>query len=387
MVEIKEKSKCCGCHACYNVCPARAIEMVKDENGFDYPKINRQKCLECNLCENVCPVLNKISIDNHPISYACYNKNEEIRLNSSSGGVFSLLAEYIMSEKGIVYGASFDGDWKVNHIRIEDKNQLNKLRTSKYVQSKIGDTYQQAKNDLNNGKKVLFTGTPCQIEGFLNFLGKEYDNLYTQDIICHGVPSQKVWEKYLEYREKLDKNHPMRINFRQKDDGWNLYALLLQYNNSAYKTNHDDDLFMQAFLRNACLRDSCYNCSSKSKNRRSDVTLADFWGIDNIAPGLNDNKGTSLVILNTDKGEEMFENIKDYMVWRKVDFEESIKYNPSMFKSVEMPKYRDEFFSNIEKMEFDNLVKKYTVKIGKRNIFVRIINKMKRLLKKLFTFK
>lgn len=386
MISIEDKTNCCGCHACYNICPKNAIEMAVDEKGFKYPRIDETKCIGCNLCEKVCPILNKKEVVNEPVSYACYNKNEEVRKNSSSGGIFTLLAEKILEKNGVIYGASFNNEWLVEHIRIDNKNDLYKLRTSKYLQSSINDTYKQAKKDLDENRLVLFTGTPCQVNGFISYLnGKQYDNLYTQDIICHGVPSPKVWIKYLNYREKLDGQCPMRINFRQKDDGWNLYALLLQYHNNAYKINHRDDLFMQAFLRNACLRDSCYSCSFKSKNRQTDITLADFWGVEDIVPEFNDNKGTSLLIVNTKKGEKLFENIKDKMIFQETDFESSIKPNPSMYESVNKPKNSDDFFENLDNYTFNELVDKYTIKPKKSSVFRRGINKIKIIIKKLIT--
>lgn len=384
MIKIEDKTKCCGCHACYNVCPKNAIEMIEDDKGFKYPNINEDVCINCNLCEKVCPVLKKVEVENIPVSYACYNKNEEVRKNSSSGGIFTLLAEKILEKNGVIYGASFNDAWLVEHIRIDNKDELYKLQTSKYLQSSINDTYKQAKNDLDNNKLVLFTGTPCQVNGFISYLrGKTYDNLYTQDIICHGVPSPKVWKKYLKYREELDGKHPMRINFRQKDEGWNMFALLLQYKDSVYKTNHRDDLFMQAFLRNACLRDSCYNCSFKSKNRQTDITLADFWEVENIVPEFNDNKGTSLLIVNTEKGEKLFESIKNKMIFQESDFESSIRPNPSIYESVSKPKNSEEFFDNLDNYTFDELVDKYTIKPQKPSVFRRGINKIKRIIKKL----
>lgn len=383
MINITDKTKCSGCSACLNICPKKAISMKEDEKGFRYPNIDYNACINCNLCEKVCPIINKKEIKNSPKAYACYNKNEKVRMESSSGGIFSLLAEYILENNGVIYGAAFNDEWNVEHLRIENLDELYKLRTSKYLQSNIKNTYSLAKKDLDDDKIVLFTGTPCQVNGFISYLGnKIYDNLYTQDIICHGVPSPKVWKKYLEYRKKQDSESPVRINFRQKDDGWNLYALLLQYNNNAYKINHNNDLFMQAFLRNASLRDSCYDCSFKSKNRQTDITLADFWGVDNVISGFNDNKGTSLVIVNTEKGRKLFDKIEKEIVSKEVDFEESIKYNPSMYTSVKIPQKRDEFFENLDNLNFDELVKEYTVKPRKENLIKRILRKCKKILKK-----
>ncbi len=384
MINIEDKSKCCGCHACFNVCPKNAIEMKEDEKGFKYPIVDNKKCINCGLCEKVCPIIKKDKIENMPKAYACYNKDEKIRIESSSGGVFTLLAEHILKNNGIIFGAAFDDEFGVKHIKIDKKEELYKLRTSKYLQSNIGTTYKDVKNILEDGKVVLFTGTPCQVNGLYSFLGKEYSNLYTQDIICHGVPSPKVWKKYLDFRKKEDSKSPMRINFRQKDDGWNLYALLLQYdNNNAYKTNHSDDLFMQAFLRDACLRESCYSCYFKEKNRKTDITLADFWGINNVLPEMNDDKGTSLVIVNTKNGQELFNNIKNDMIFKEVNFEQSVQYNKSMYQSVAKPALREEFFNNLDILEFDELVEKYTIKPKQPTFIRKFIRKVKKIAKKI----
>lgn len=376
--------KCNGCHVCFNICPQSAIEMKEDEKGFKYPVIDNEKCTNCGLCERKCPVLNKKeNKPNTPKAYACYNKNEEIRLQSSSGGIFTLLAEYILDNNGAIFGAAFDEKFMVKHILVENKKDLDKLRTSKYLQSDIGDIYKQAKELLNNNRLVLFTGTPCQINGLFTYLGKEYDNLYTQDIICHGVPSPKVWKKYLEYRKKKDNADPIKINFREKTEGWILFSLYFKYaDEKKYEKNQTVDLYMQAFLRDACLRDSCYECSFKEKNRKSDITLADFWGIQNVLPEMHDDKGTSLVIVNTEKGQKLYDAIKDKMIYKEVDFEESIKYNTSMYKSVEKNKSRDKFFENLDKLEFDELVKKYAP-VKKPSFVRRVLRKCKKIAKKI----
>lgn len=385
MIEIKDTEKCSGCSACYNCCPVGAIVMRADSKGFKYPQVNKDKCIKCNKCSNICPVINinKNNNENKSLrkAYACYNKEEKIRLESSSGGVFTLLAIEILNQGGIVFGAALDDEFKVRHICIKDKVDLYKLRTSKYVQSEINECYKLAKEYLDKEQKVLFTGTPCQLGGLDAYLGKEYKNLYKQDIICHGVPSPLVWEKYKEFRKKIDNKKPIYINFRNKDSGWKIYNLMFKYSEEdEYKKNQHEDLFMQAFLRDACLRDSCYNCSFKSKDRNTDITLADFWGIDKIRPEINDDKGLSLVIVNTEKGMKLFETLKDDLVIYEMDFEESINYNKSMFKSVAKPKNRDKFFENLDKLSFDKLVKKYTInKNG--NLLKRIIRKLKKKIK------
>lgn len=384
MIDITDKTKCCGCYGCYNICPKNAITMKEDEKGFKYPIVDKEKCIQCGLCKKICPILNKKQVQSFQKAYACYNKDEEVRMNSSSGGIFSLLAEYILNNNGVIYGASFNSQWQVEHIRIDKKEDLVKLRTSKYVQSSINETYKLAKEDLENGVKVLFTGTPCQVNGLFRYLQKEYENLYTQDIICHGVPSPKVWKKYLEYRKKEDNESPLQINHRNKEEGWEKWALELLYTNSKYKMNKDNDLFIQAFLRDAILRDSCYKCSFKDKNRESDITLADFWGINKILPKMNDGKGISLVIVNTRKGEKIFNELHKKMIWKETNFEQSIQHNPSMIMSVNKPQYSDEFFINLDSLEFDELVDKYTIKPKKTSFVRRCIRKCKKIIKTVY---
>lgn len=381
MIEITDKTKCCGCHACYNICPKGAIKMKQDEKGFEYPVIYKEKCINCGLCEKVCPIINNKQIKNEPKAYACYNKNLAIRIQSSSGGIFTLLAEEILSKGGVVFGASFNKTFEVEHIMVEKIEELEKLRGSKYTQSKIGETYKKAKEILEEGRYVLFTGTPCQIEGLKSYLRKEYDKLYTQDIICHGVPSIKVMKKYNNYLEKINNSNIEEIKHRTKINGWKEFSVFIKFkNNKQVNSDHNKDLYMQAFLKNTILRDSCYNCSFKKLNRISDITLADFWGIQNIMPELDDNKGTSLVIVNSKKGQELFENIKEKIIFKNVDIQEAIKYNMSMIESAKMDKNRKKFFENLDKLDFDKLVKKYTYQ---PSIFKKIEFKIKGVIKRI----
>lgn len=381
MIEIKNKSNCCGCHSCSNICPKDAIEMKEDIKGFKYPVINKEKCINCDLCEKVCPIINKVHTNNKPQAYACINKDEKIRLKSSSGGIFSLISESILDLKGVVFGAQFDDEFNVIHSYTEDKEKLYKFRGSKYVQSTIGDTFKKVKEFLEKDKYVLFTGTPCQIEALYSFLQKEYDKLYTQDIICHGVPSPKVWKKYKEEIENKNNSKTSKMTFRDKRNGWANYSLKWSFSNkNVYVESNHESKYMKAFLKNFSLRDSCYECNFKKKNRMSDITLADFWGIENIMPEMYNDKGTSLVILNTKKGRELFDNIKEKIESKHVDFEKSIEYNPSMIVSSTKPKNREEFFRDIEKMNFDKLQKKY---FPNPNIINRILQKIKAIIKKL----
>lgn len=378
-MEVIEHEKCCGCQACYNICPKNAISMVEDEKGFKHPKIDKEKCINCGLCRRTCPILKSSIEKKDDESYAIYNKNDEERLHSSSGGIFILLAKAILNNGGVVYGASLAENFIVKHSRVQTIADLSKLMGSKYVQSDIGISYKNVKKDLESGLKVLFTGTPCQIAGLKSYLIKEYPNLYTQDIICHGVPSPKVWEKYKEFRQKVDKDLPLEINFRNKDNGWNNYKLNFKYHNKEYKQDKNNDLYMKAFLRNVILRDSCYNCSFKGINRESDITLGDFWGVQEIMPDMFDDKGTSLIIIHSNKGKELLELIKDNCIYQKCSIEQVLKYNPALVKSsIKAQKY-EEFFTNLDKIEFDKLVKKYT---STGNIIKKIKNKIKLIIKK-----
>lgn len=383
MINIEDKQSCCGCHACFNVCPKNAIEMKTDEKGFLYPEIDKKKCIKCGLCLKACPIISnqEQSVTNFGVSaYSCYNNNDEERLNSSSGGLFILFAKEIIKRNGVVFGALLNDDNKVVHDYCEKINDLKMFMGSKYVQSTIGDSYKKVKEFLKKDKYVLFTGTPCQIEGLKSFLKKDYEKLYTQDIICHGVPSPLVWEKYKEYRKINDKNIPNSVSFRNKDNGWKLSNMKFTYDKFSYKKNQNEDLFMQAFLKNTILRDSCYNCSFKKMNRVSDITLADYWGVENIHPEFNDNKGTSLLIINSKKGEELFNLVSESIYYIKTDLNEAVKYNPSYITSVNADVNREKFFDNLDKVSFDKLVKNYTYKVP---VYRRLLGKVKRIIKKL----
>jgi len=376
MIEINEKTNCCACQACFNICPKQAIEMVEDENGFMYPKVNKEKCINCGVCEKVCPILNQTKIENTPKAFACMNKNEEVRLESTSGGIFTLIATVIIKKGGVVFGAAFDEEFGVYHTYCETIEELKKFRGSKYLQSNIKDSYKKAKEFLDSGRYVLFTGTPCQIEGFKSYLlGKEYSNLYLQDIICHGVPSPKVWKLYKEYREKKIDSNLTKMSFRsKKEEGWNRYHISMNFENQKeYTKLHNDDVYMKAFLKHLSLRESCTDCKFKKKNRISDITLADFWGIKNIKPELNDEKGTSLVIVNSGKGKELLNAISSDMICEEVNFEIAISFNKSFFKTSEKNPKSNQFFIEIEKNDFEDVVKK----------FIPAEKKMKRLLKKI----
>lgn len=351
-----QKKDCTGCHACYNICPTKSIDMKYDKEGFLYPNVNKSKCVNCNLCNKVCSSINKNKeIYNHPISYSCINKDEKIRLNSSSGGIFTLIATYVLEKKGVVFGVKFDKNFNVVHDYIENIEDLWKFRGSKYTQSKIGITYSEAKKFLNQGRIVLFTGTPCQIGGLKKFLGKEYDNLICQDIICHGVPSNFVWDEYKKIKSK--NKQISSINFRNKDTGWKKFSLRFDYKDGTYDSDTQiDDYFMKCFLRDLCLRPSCYSCNYKSIHRKSDITLADFWGVEKVNPKIFDDKGVSIMLINSPKGKQIFEEINSKMDYTEVNVDDVVKYNHNAISSVKYPKGRDIFLKKYQKKNFEQFV-------------------------------
>ena len=380
------ENRCVGCYSCYNICPTKAIQMIKNEEGFAYPQIDEKKCISCGKCKIACPVIDKKKLEQKSVAYAIYNKDEKIRLDSSSGGIFTLIAEQILNKNGVVYGAAFDDDFNVRHMKITKKEELSKLRSSTYVQSTINTTYEECENDLKSGKIVLFTGTPCQINGLKSYLNNEYDNLYTHDVICHGVPSSKVWNKYIEYRklkdcENLNENKLVNINFRSKKDGWNLYSVKFEYEKSIYEKNRLEDFYMQTFLSDICLRKSCYYCNFKGENRTADITLADFWGINRLNKSINDNKGISLIIINSKKGKEIFELIKDKGEYEEVNFNEAISFNSSYNKASKINKNRNEYFNKLDENGFLGNYKEFVEKSIKEKIVITVKKIIKKLIK------
>lgn len=381
---VSDKSFCCGCSACYDVCSKSAITMIEDKEGFEYPVIDKDKCIDCGLCTKVCPTKNKKNNQSLLEAYAAYNTDENIRLKSSSGGVFTLLAEDVLNNQGVVYGAAFDKNFEVQHIRVESVEGLERLRGSKYVQSKLDGIYNLCKKDLEMGKQVLFTGTPCQVFALKSFLRKDYDNLVCMDIICHGVPSRMVWRKYLEYRVNFAKSKIEQIAFRLKNEGWKQYAIKFTFANStAYCQNFQDDIFMRGFLRDLYLRPSCYNCQFKTKERVSDITVADFWGIDKIYPEWDDDKGMTLLIVHSSTGKKVLEKIEPKLFLKSVNIDEAIKFNTSMVKSIAINKNRESFFkSNIDAKNVENVI---TRNLDKRSLRKRISMWLRKNLRKILS--
>lgn len=363
MINIINKNECCGCGACEQRCPKHCIILQEDEEGFAYPYVNLNECINCNLCEKVCPFLNKKE-ERYPIKiYASKNKNYDVRINSSSGGLFVAIATIILRKGGVVFGAKFDSNWDVVLTYTDNERGLIDFQGSKYIQATVGNSFKDAENFLKAQRLVLFSGTSCQIAALKNFLKKDYDNLFTIDFICHGVPNKKLFHEFL--NEEIHRHYKLfrishifakpqfrykikSIKFREKSYGWKRFCFKLTITNQMGKSVNiihsifSDTTFGTFFLSNLSLRPSCYNCPAKSGRARSDLTLGDFWGINKFYEDFDDDKGVSLVIVNTNKGAKIipFKSI-DFI---EPSFEEAFAKNQGYFKSVEMRTNRDKFW-------------------------------------------
>lgn len=362
MIEICKKEECCGCYACKNICPKKCISMKSDNEGFYYPQIDKDKCIKCNLCKKVCPTINSLKSESYKHkAYACKNKNQLQRINSSSGGVFSLLCELIINNGGVVFGASFDENFEVKHIYAEKIDEYIKFRGSKYVQSSIGDSYKRAKEFLDNNRIVLFSGTQCQIKGLNLYLGKKYENLISVEIICHGVPSPKVFKAYKNGLIRRYGSNIKEINFRDKVNGWNSFSFTTKFEDEGiYSKIFRDDLYMKGFLSNLYLRPSCYKCKSKNFTSNSDISLADYWGIQYKHPEFVDDYGISLVLINSESGEQIFKSILNNVEILETQLEYAVKHNPCIVKAVEYNLNRQKFFKKLNYKNIEKSINKYT---------------------------
>lgn len=350
MINITDKHDCCGCSACASLCPKHCITMQEDGEGFLYPEVNTSDCIDCGLCEKVCHELHPYEKREPLKTIAAINKDEEVRMKSSSGGIFHILAEKVIAEGGVVFGARFDEHWQVVMDYAETMEGIRTFMGSKYVQARMANAYQDAKRFLAAGRKVLFTGTPCQIAGLHHFLRKRYDNLLTVDIICHGTPSPKVWECYLDEVVKAGRKAISNVQFRNKRDGWRRFNFAMRYDEgdssislcSQASKNH----YMRAFLSDMILRPSCHACRTKEGRSHSDITLADFWGIEKEYPSMYDDKGTGLVLVNTVKGREAI--LWDKLRCIEITPEAALGHNVAFRKSVAPHPKRDSFFAQLD---------------------------------------
>lgn len=381
MREIISKNLCTGCTACATVCPKKAISLVEDMEGFKYPVIDQDKCINCGLCKKKCPVLNTNTNNSLNKCYVGYNKSDLEREKSSSGAIFSLVANYILDNDGIVIGASFDKNNKLVHIAITNKNELDGLKGSKYLQSDLGNIYSYIKQNIKN-KKILFVGTPCQVAGIKQIVNSK--NLICLDLICHGVPSPKLFDKYIKELEQKNNGKLLNYNFRDKVTGWDTYSNTAIFENSKTTDLAKNNKYMKLFLADIALRKSCYNCKFKLGNKYSAITLGDFWGVDKQYPDMYNKKGVSAIIINTELGINLFKSVKKNMVYKECNLDEILISNISLKASSKCPKNRKKFFDDMDMLSVDKLTKKYVREI---NVIKKILLKMKQSIKnRLFKF-
>lgn len=404
MINIKSKEDCCGCSACAQRCPKQCIKMLEDEEGFLYPKVDETKCINCHLCEKVCPVANQAESRMPIDSYAAYNMDDGVRKDSSSGGIFTLLAEKVIAEGGVVFGATWNEKWQVVHTYTETKEGIAQFRGSKYIQSIIGETYKQAETFLKSGRKVLYSGTPCQIAGLRLFLRKEYDNLLTIDFICHGVPSPGVFRWYLQeeitnYAARKGRKNTVSflpihsipdgdvlmpeglsikgIHFRDKCSGWKKYSFVLllaeasaegKQNSVSLSYTLEQNSFLKGFLNDLYLRPSCHKCPAKSLKSGSDITIADYWGYKDTPNITDTDEGISAVLINTVKGQTVFDMLSLMKEKTKYDLIErtngAINHSASNFyRGLFYKKSRLSFHSRIDHIVSQRLIDKIRRKI------------------------
>ena len=362
-MKLCEVATCTGCMACVNICPINAIQTQPDKEGFLRPLIDENKCMQCGKCRSVCPQLTvRTRPDDEKKVYACWQKDRRLRKASTSGGAFSALAQWVLLHNGVIFGAGFDEKLTVVHKKVENIKDLEQLRGSKYVQSNTLLTFREVKRSLIAGKAVLYSGTACQIDGLYAFLGDRYKGqLYTIDLVCHGVPSPKIYRDYLEYQQNLHGAKVKKIFFRNKEPGWYVFGMKLVFdNNKTYKASTYEDPFIRGFLRELFLRPSCHQCSYAGIHRVADITLADFWGyMDTCRADRDNDKGISMVMLNTENGYHIFSQIREMLhIWER-PLEQAVNGNPALKKCFPPSKKREAFWRDYTTIQFSELIEKY----------------------------
>ncbi len=368
MIEIKDKKDCCGCNACGDICHVQAISFQEDQEGFWYPVIDKEKCDNCRLCEKICPIINIEKLKKNdfqkPIVYGGYSKDIVIRFDSTSGGIFSILAQSIYKQKGYVGGAIYTEDFKVVNFISNNKKDLHRLRSSKYAESYAVGLYVRIKELLISGEKVLVCGSPCQMAALRSYLRRDYDNLIIVDFLCRATNSPKVFKKYRESLERKYGSKIIAIKDKNKEHGWHSLARKITFENGDvyYGEGHEDD-YRRGYHMNVFERPACYECKFKGFPRISDITLGDFWGIDKVDATLEQNLGTSLIMINSRKGERFFEGIKDKLIVKQFRLEDIIPGNKTAILGGKLPYpvhiNRKDFFDDLEKIPFDECAHKY----------------------------
>lgn len=375
---------CTGCSSCVNVCPQKCIHMVCDCDGFLYPQVDETNCIACSLCEKVCPVLSPLERSvKQPYACAVYSKDDAVRRESSSGGVFSEVAKIVLANGGAVFGAAYNAHFQVIHICVESEKDLAKLRGAKYAQSDLLDSFSDAKYRLDKGQQVLFSGTPCQIAGLKSFLRKDYNNLFLVDFVCHGIPSPVAWRNYVQYRANQDNQgrKPVAVNLRSKETGWSRYRYsnLFEYDTGLhYMESNGNSLYMKLFVEDYINRASCASCQFKGYARCSDLTIGDFWGVWDIVPEMDDDRGTSVVLVQSDKGKNLLDLASSRLVMKTIALEQASAQNPSMVKSAPGSIHRSEALQLTRAGNFDHCKKLFAS--PKNRLGWRILRKLKKLM-------
>lgn len=373
---FSDKGKCCGCTACASACPKNAIVMKNDASGFVYPEINQELCVECGMCKRVCAfsteLIDSVS-DKAPRVYAVVNKDTAVYKKSSSGGFFTALANEAINQNGVVYGAVFDKDFKVKHIRGTKQVDIEAMRGSKYVQSNLDGVFESVKNDLKASKLVMFVGTGCQVGGLKKYLNKDYDNLVTVDIVCHGVPSQKLFDDYKETLEKKYKAKVKSFSFRAKKLKGQIQDIEAVFDNGkVYSEYPDIDAYRNMFAKSFTLRPSCFECPYATGKRVGDITIGDFWGIEKALPDFKKELGNSLAIISTERGERLFNSVKEQLEVRESELQRALQ--PSLKSPAKKPANYNEVISDFEKNGYEYISKKYSI--------VPLTQRVKRKIKK-----
>lgn len=373
---------CTGCTACAAACTRGCITMAPDARGFAHPAVDTEKCVSCGLCEKACPVLHPPAVSEAPEACAAYTRDQAVRRESSSGGIFSELAQAVLRDGGAVFGAAYGADFEVVHTCVEDVSGLARLRSAKYAQSGLEGIFAQVRHRLAEGQPVLFSGTPCQVAGLKTFLGKEYPRLYTVDFVCHGVPSPLAWQKYVRHRAAQDNGGrlPEAINLRSKETGWSRYRYsnAYEYGGHRHVEPSGENLYMKLFVEDCISRSACESCRFKGYGRCSDLTLGDFWGIWDIAPGMDDDRGTSLVLVQSEKGRALFDRIKGNCALLPVTLAEAGAQNPSLLQSSPASPHREAAWAHIRADRFDQCASLFTP--HRPSPLKRVLRKIKSLI-------
>lgn len=385
MINIKDNKDCCGCTACFSVCAHHCITMIEDAEGFLYPQVDASKCVHCGLCEKVCPMQHPESDNEVRNVIGAKHKDAAVRKDSSSGGAFTLLAEKFIDGGGVVVGCVMNEHLQAKHIICTNKEELVRLRSSKYVQSDMDGVYPHVRKMLREGRKVLFSGTPCQVAGLRRFLIKPFDNLYCIDILCHGVPSPKLFRQYKEMMEAKYKAKAYFVSYRSKKKEWKrLYINLKFDNNKEYFKSATFDPYMQLFLGNMSQRSSCFHCPFTTTNRQGDISLGDFWGIGRNHPELDDDKGISMILLNTNKGEEMFRAIKNDIDSFGNNINQAIAGNKVLVENIHGEEKRNHFYADYVSQGLHGALEKYTINYPMwKQLYIRFMRWGLDLLRKL----